>query len=282
QYPHNSYAVVGGITTNILPMHLVKVENYIFQVIRFFQQNLVNVDIEKFLLCENIEHLFSQEGELPDLMNLLLVKGLDEIGKSYDQFVVFGNNSYFKSGKSIKTRVQRNVDIKFVEEFDISNSKAKNVMYKNKYYEVGPLSRAMINKTPLIKDAHRRYGDSVFSRILARICEIPQLLHHSLYLLQQIDCSEPSYIKPEQKIQEISAKGSSAIEAARGSLIHKVKLHKGIIQKYEIITPTQWNLGNGTKEYPAIAQNAMIGLDDVKTAELVFKSFDVCSVCTTQ
>jgi hydrogenase large subunit len=71
------------------------------------------------------------------------------------------------------------------------------------------------------------------------------------------------------------------VEAARGSLIHKVELENGIIKKYDIITPTQYNLSNGERENQAISQKAMVGLSDIKLAEIVFKSFDVCSVCTT-
>lgn len=282
QYPHNSYAIPGGVTSTVLPSDIIKVENYIMQTIRFFKKNLVHVDIEKFLLCENIDNLFSKHGQLPELVGLLLQDGFAEVGKSYDQFIVFGDNGYFSAGKSLKTRVQKNADIKYVQEFNNLHSKAKNVMYKNQFYEVGPLSRAMITKTPLIKDVHRRYTDSALSRILARICEIPQLLHHSLALLKQIDYDEPSYIKPKQAIEEITGYGETAVEAARGSLIHKVQLNEGIINKYEIITPTQWNLSNGTKEYPGIAQKAMIGQKNINRAELIFKSFDVCSVCTTQ
>ena len=139
----------------------------------------------------------------------------------------------------------------------------------------------MINKTPLIKDAHRKYGDSIFSRILARACEITQLLEHSKKLLSELDLSEPSYIEPSKKITQLSASGYAAVEAARGTLIHKVELEDGIIKEYQIITPTQWNLSGGTREMQGVAQKAMVGLSDTEVAELVFKSFDVCSVCTT-
>jgi len=56
----------------------------------------------------------------------------------------------------------------------------------------------------------------------------------------------------------------------------------GHIHAYDIITPTVWNLGNGDKENPSVAQKAIMGLDSVEKADFVFKSFDVCSVCTTQ
>jgi hydrogenase large subunit len=104
---------------------------------------------------------------------------------------------------------------------------------------------------------------------------------HSKELISQIDLEQPSFIEPTVDISEISGSGVGMVEAARGSLIHKVTLENGIIKEYEIITPTQWNLSNSDKQHPAIAQKAMIGLDDEKIAELVFKSFDVCSVCTT-
>ena len=177
--------------------------------------------------------------------------------------------------------MQENIDESYLHLFDNCDSLAKNVTYKDKYYEVGPLSRAMLLKTPLIKAAHRRFGDSLFSRILARSCEILQLLHHSLALLKEIDLSEPSYIKPPMDIQKISGFGVGSVEAARGSLIHKVTLEEGIISNYQMITPTQWNLSNGTKAAPGVSQLAMMGLEDEKLAEFVFKSFDVCSVCTT-
>jgi len=154
-------------------------------------------------------------------------------------------------------------------------------MYKNKYYEVGSLSRAMLNKTKLIKDSHRKYKDSILTRILARVCEIPQLLHHSKKLLSELDLSQPSFIEPNIFINKLNASGIGIVEAARGSLIHKVQLQNGIISKYDIITPTQWNLSNGDKSNPAVSQKAMLGLNDTNLAQLVFKSFDVCSVCTT-
>jgi len=139
----------------------------------------------------------------------------------------------------------------------------------------------MILKNKLIKESHRKYKDSIFTRILARVYEIPNLLYHCKKLIFNLDLNEPSFIKPKIDICDISSSGKSAVEAARGSLIHKVTLEKGIIQKYDIITPTQWNLSNGTRQNPSVAQKAMLNLTNTKIAELVFKSFDVCSVCTT-
>ena len=281
QYPHNAYAIVGGITSDPTPIEILSVRNILKEVIAFFEKHMVTTDTRELLRCEKTEKLLAQEGDLPQLLNLLLQKGWHTEGKSFDRFIVFGESSYFKRGKSIKTRIQPHISERFVEVSPNSDSLAQNVTYKQKYYETGPLSRAMLLKTPLIKDAHRRYGDSLFSRILARSCETIQLLHHSLELLSKIDLGEPSWIEPPQNIKTLTGEGTGAVEAARGSLIHHVKLHEGRIEKWRIITPTQWNLSQGTREMPGVSQQAMIGATDTHLAEFIFKTFDVCSVCTT-
>ncbi len=281
QYPHNSYAIVGGVVCDPTHLEVLQVKNLLEETLGFFEEHIVIAKSEKLLSCENVDTLLSKEGDLPMLLKKILRDDWQDLGKSFDRFIVFGESSYFKRGKSIKTRVQERIDTSYLKLADNVDSLAKNVTYKDKYYEVGPLSRAMLLKTPLIKAAHRRYQDSLFSRILARTCEILQLLHHSLALLKEIDLSEESFIKPPVDIKKLSGFGVGAVEAARGSLIHKVTLEEGIITNYQMITPTQWNLSNGTREDPGISQKAMMGLTDEKLAEFVFKSFDVCSVCTT-
>ena len=281
QYPHNSYAIVGGIVSEITSTDLLKMENYIDEVIKFYQDTLINANIEDFLVCDSVEKILGAQGDLPLILNTLKRKKISKIGKSFDRFITFGNNSYFKGGRGVKTKINHNINVKYVNEHPNKNSYAKNVKFKNYYYEVGALSRAMINKTPLIKDSHRRYQDSIFSRILARICEIPQLLLHSKQLISQINLHEPSFIQPKINLAKLEATGIGIVEAARGSLIHKIAIKENKIVDYQIITPTQWNLSNGTKNDLGISQKAIIGLEDTQLAQIVFKSFDVCSVCTT-
>ena len=281
QYPHTSYAIVGGVVCEITEMDIIKLEHYIDETIRFFEKNLLDVDIQILQNCDNVTNVLSRQGDLTDILKLIETNNWLDYGKSYDRFIAFGESSYFIKGKSIKTRVTHNLVLEDVEESESTTSFAKSVRYHDKYYEVGPLARAMVRKTPLIKDAHRRYTDSMFTRILARVCEISQLLLHSKSLLKQLDLNEPSYIKPKIEILNLNSSGSAAVEADRGTLIHKVIIENSVIQKYEIITPTQWNLCGGVKDNKGVSQNAMIGLEDIKIAELVFKSFDVCSVCTT-
>jgi hydrogenase large subunit len=281
QYPHTSYALVGGVVCDITNIDLLNLEHIIEETIEFFEKNVVVADTSDFLACDNVDKLFAREGDLPTLAKLIKDKEWSKLGQSYDRFIAFGGNSYFNQGRSLKTRYNKVIDFSSVKETKNKTSLAKNVTYKDKFFEVGPLARAMMNKTPLIKDSHRRYSDGMFSRILARVCEIPQLLNHSKELIEQLDLSEPSYIKPKIAVEKLNATGQSAVEAARGSLIHKVTIKDKAIEDYQIITPTQWNLGNGTRQNLGVSQKAMVGLEDEKMAEIAFKAFDVCSVCTT-
>ncbi len=281
QYPHTSYAVVGGVVCDPTFSDILKIEKYIDETIDFYERHMVQVATEDFLACTNSEKVLGSVGDLSLILNQIKTNHWEYLGQSYDKFIVFGENSYFSSGKANKTTIKQNIELGNINEIINPTSFAKNVTYKNKFYEVGPLARGILNKTPLIKDSHRRYKDSIFSRILARVCEIPQLLHHSKKLLKELQLGEPSHINPKIEMKELSGFGQSAVEAARGTLIHKVDVEKGIVKKYDIITPTQWNLSNGTRENPAVAQKAMVGLEEEKIAEIVFKSFDVCSVCTT-
>lgn len=282
QYPHNSYAIPGGITSKVLSTDLIKVENCLDEVIGFTEETLLLMDMGSFLDKSSSRSLSTQGGDLSRILSMIKKNKLQNIGKSYDRFLAAGENACFKSGRSLKTNRSAKVSIKYIKEYENSSSYAKDVLYRDKFYEVGPLSRAMINKIPLIKDSHRYFADSIFTRILARVHEIPYLLNYCKELLKQIDLDEPSYIKPKQEIEELDGSGIGIVEAARGSLIHNVALKKGKIEDYQIITPTQWNLSNGTRENPGISQKAMMGLESKELAEIVFKSFDVCSVCTTQ
>ncbi len=277
QYPHTSYSLPGGVTSTITPIEIVKLKRLNKDLIELFKKSLIDIEIDEFLRCDKIEKMLKRDGDLPSLMQEILNKRWESFGKSYDRFIVFGKSSIFKSGKSISTRYTKNINTKFIKETPIKNSKAKLVKYKNRFYEVGPLARAMINKTPLIKESHRRFADSLFSRILARVCEIPQLLALIDGLISQIEPSNSFYTSPSAIKDGF---GVGVVEASRGSLVHKIKIEDGKISSYSIITPTQWNLGSSPKN-DSIIQKALIGTPKDAPIELIFKSFDVCSVCTT-
>ena len=159
---------------------------------------------------------------------------------------------------------------------------SKSVSYNENFFETGPLSRAIISNRKFIKELHKNFQDSVFTRIMARVDEIAHLLFETNNLISQIDILELSYIKPKVSLKDIEqASGISVIEACRGSLLHNVTIEKGLIKSYDVITPTVWNLGPSNKTQNGIAQKAIIGSPSIEIAKIVLRSFDVCSVCTT-
>jgi Ni,Fe-hydrogenase I large subunit len=280
QWPHSSYAVPGGVTCDPTYVDVMQAQSLIEECIRFFEQMISGMPFERYLAQDSLSSLHEIEGDFGRVLQLMGMNDMAQMGYSYDRFIVFGTCMFSKPGKSMATTVS-NVDVRYVEESLQEESVAKAVQYKQKFYEVGPLARAMVAKEPLIKSLHKRYKDSLLTRVFARVHEIALLLNYSKQLLHHLVLDEPSCTLP--KAVEVSDfEGVGVVEAARGSLIHNTSVKEGKIVNYEIIVPTQWNLSNGSQTEKGIATKAMLGSKTTQEASFIFKAFDVCSVCTTQ
>ncbi len=284
QAPHSSYMIPGGITCDPSQLDLMRLGALVDEAIVFVERELMGVSLEtlmEFVTCKDFNALNSDAARFE---RQLIGAGTHEKGHAYDCFVVMGAHTFSTPAK-LKRTVAHAIDpqLSTLQKAFAPHetSLALNALYKGHYYEGGPLARAMSNDITLVKNMHRRYKDSSYTRAMARLLELPHLLLHVKQLLTQIDLSEASYIKPKTEWKHISGEGLGVVEAPRGPLIHKVKLHKGTIETYQMITPTQWNLGSGDKNHLGVAQKAMIGLRTQEEAQFVFKTFDVCSVCTT-
>ncbi len=285
QSPHSAYIIPGGVTTDPTPLEVVQALRIVEQTIRFFETELADMSLEEYLALESYDRLKKSRGDIAALLLLTEKAGLAKTGGSYDRFFIGGRHSLFAPAKVLQTAL-RSVDTGRIEEDDAMTfanggmTHAKNALYKGEFYETGPLARAMALGTPLVKNLHRRHKDSVLTRITARIGETALLLRECRTILKGLDLSEASFTAPAP-IGRLTGTGTGIVEAPRGPLLHSVTIDKGVIKDYTIITPTQWNLGHGNRETPGIAQKAMIGAADSDTARLIFRSFDVCSVCTT-
>jgi hydrogenase large subunit len=280
QWPHSGYAVVGGVTCDPTYVDVLQAEGLIDESIQFFEKIICELKIEELLAMNSVTQLQNIGGDLGKMLYLLGSSGMAEIGKSHDRFIVFGECLCFKIGKSIPTQVST-INPKYVKESEQQETLAKAVCYKGRQFEVGSLARGMISKEPIIKALHKRYKDSLLTRIFARIYEIGLLLDYSKILLGRLDLSEPS-CTIERGVELKDFEGIGVVEAARGSLIHKLSVENYKIKNYEIITPTQWNLSHGDEVEEGIAVKAMVGSKSIEEATYIFRAFDVCSVCTTQ
>ena len=280
QWPHSSYAIPGGVTCDPTYVDVMQAQALVEESIRFFEQVMTGIPFDTYMKIDSVSDMHRIQADASEMLQMLGESGLGEKGRSHDRFIVFGEGLGMRSGKSLVTSVS-NVDVRYVAETPQPHSTAKAVTYKKRLYETGPIARAMVNKTPIIKSLHKRYKDALVTRIFARFHETALLLAQARSLLASLNLSEDSCTLKSHLLAD-TFEGVGMIEAARGSLIHKTYVKSGKIEKYDIIVPTQWNLSLGTKEERGIAVKAMIGSSSIEEATFIFRSFDVCSVCTTQ
>ena len=282
QYPHSSYMLPGGITSDITHIELFKALSMLKEGVLFLEKEFYGIatnELLEFSTCKDFNLL---ESPLGNIENQLIQLAMQKKGFGYDRFLTLAEHS-FNTPAKIKKTVRQVANIKYVQTKDSHSPQKKsfalNALYKDEYIEVGPLARAMSNGYGVIKNIHRRYKDSTYSRVLARIYEIPHLLVHIEKLIQSIEIEQTNY-NAVDSAKKLTAKGVGIVEAPRGSLIHSIDIQNGKIANYSIITPTQFNLASGEKSFPSSSQKALAGLKENELS-LVFRSFDVCSVCTT-
>ena len=294
QWPHTSYMLPGGVMSDPTKLDLVMMQNYLQNTISFFEKSISGVSLENYLDFDSIDNLENLSVDLKYFKDLSFKYTLEKYGKSHNRFITLGESSLFKKGK-IKQRLVHKLDFsKIVEDSSYSfsinkeenNSQkhtwSKSVSYYESFFETGPLSRAIISNRKFIKEIHKSFEDSVFTRVMARMDEMAFLLFETNKLILQVDVSELSYIKPKYSLKDVeNAKAIAVVEACRGSLLHNISIEKGLIKSYDVITPTVWNLGPKNKTQKGIAQKAIIGSPSIEIAKIVLRSFDVCSVCTT-
>jgi Ni,Fe-hydrogenase I large subunit len=282
QWPHSSYMLPGGVTSDPTNIDIVKAQSYVDSLITFFEQESLGTSLDHFLAFKSCKEFASLQSDISFIEEALIECSMETKGFAYDRFLVIAKHSFTHPSKLKQTRAL-SVDSSFVSTSDAFTdgvkSYAKNAHYKGDFYETGPLSRLMSSQVPIVKNIHRRFKDSAYSRVMARVFELALMLKKGQAILKDIDISEKSYTQPID-ISKISGVGEGVVEAPRGPLLHRVTIKNGIIQKYNIITPTQFNIGSSTKANPTPAQKAMVGLTQ-EEAVFVFRSFDVCSVCTT-
>ncbi|MCU7846191.1 MAG: nickel-dependent hydrogenase large subunit [Candidatus Thiodiazotropha sp. (ex Monitilora ramsayi)] len=105
---------------------------------------------------------------------------------------------------------------------------------------------------PLINALQRDYGNGLMTRMVARLlelAEIPRLLSRKLQSLLNGNVPKIELAHGSRGV------GVGIVEAARGRLTHRVLLEGDLINRYQILAPTEWNF------HPAgIVAQALTGL----------------------
>jgi len=164
-------------------------------------------------------------------------------------------------------------------------SYAKATRYADHVVQLGPLADLVLAGDPLIASLFHAQGAGTwlrqFTRLHRPVATLQAMRETVTELRAHLD--EPTFIRSEAKPD---GDGFGAINAARGSLGHWVRIRDGKIANYQVITPTAWNGsprdGDGRRGH---WEESFVGLEikDVDNPVELFhivRSHDACLVCT--
>lgn len=148
--------------------------------------------------------------------------------------------------------------------------------YENTVYETGPLARMWVN-------GDYTNGISVMDRIAARTQECKKIADAMDLWLDELAVGESGY---EAKTVPSKATGVGLTEAPRGALGHWLSINRGTIDRYQVITPTNWNASPKDDNHQSgPIEQALVGTpvnDTAKPIEVlrVIHSYDPCLSCS--
>jgi len=153
--------------------------------------------------------------------------------------------------------------------------------YDGMPYEVGPLSRQVVNKQKDVMEL----GDKAFSvlgRHFARALETAQVAAAMVEWLDQLAPGQPCY-EPFDIPKEGSGMGLH--EASRGALGHWITIKDYKIENYQAVVPTTWNCGpRDDRGQRGPVEEALVGTqvkdphNPIELARIV-RAFDPCIAC---
>jgi hydrogenase large subunit len=151
----------------------------------------------------------------------------------------------------------------------------KSPRYLNTVHEVGPLARMYVN-------GDYRNGISVLDRLAARVLEAKKVADAMDGWLNQLVVGAAVY---QYASIPASSSGIGLTEAPRGALGHWINIANSRIDRYQVITPTNWNASpmDDFDQHGPIEQ-ALIGtpVTDINQPIEVLRvihSFDPCLSC---
>ncbi|MDP4146155.1 MAG: nickel-dependent hydrogenase large subunit [Bacillota bacterium] len=149
--------------------------------------------------------------------------------------------------------------------------------YKGYPVEVGPLAR-------MILSGIYTNGISTMDRIIARALETKKIIECMELLLDKATPQESGQGRYEIPKE---SKGKGLIDTTRGALGHWIKIKNKVIDSYDVITPSAWNLSpKDSRGVRGVMEEALIGThieNQQNPVEIgrIIRSFDPCISCAT-
>jgi len=320
KWPNTLVFQPGGVTNSITMSRQTKAIGLLREIQDYIEKSLIGCDIDCWLGNKSSDDLEQWLGEknhhksdMGTYIRYAREIGLDKIGRGTGKFISYGafeqpdNGTSFASGyyhngvhPFDQEKIYEYIKYSFLKGYngglhpsegitepdpdkEGAYSWSKSPRYDNNVVETGPLARMVLDRDSLICDIFEKSGPSVFLRVLARLHEAVRLVKQLGIWLRGINPRGQFYKKPKVPAE---AEGVGVIEAARGALGHWISITDNRIKRYQIITPTAWNLSpRDSFDQHGPCEQALNGIhieDEDNPVEVghVVRSFDPCLVCT--
>lgn len=286
--PHNHGIFVGGVTVNIDSAKWIKVKSILYDIKRFIEDILIP-DVYK--IAEYYPDYFNNGIGYKNLMSYGLFDSYSDKRTFYvaPSVMINGKYSTFNSDKITENIHRAWYELIVDPENPAETSVIENIYKENAYswikspryegyaMEVGPLARLWLSG-----DYNR--GISTMDRTIARVLEVKKIIEIMEVFLEKI-----KLLPTNQGIYEFTqnAYGKGLTDTTRGALGHWILVQNQAIEKYDIITPSSWNLSpEDSKGLKGTVEEALIGtvVQDTKNpVEIgrIVRSFDPCVSCAT-
>ena len=164
-------------------------------------------------------------------------------------------------------------------------SYAKATRYGDRVVQLGPLADLVLAGDALVTSLLHEHGADTWLRQFTRLHRPVATFQDMRETVRQLrtHLDEPTFIRSQP---QADGDGFGAINAARGSLGHWVRIRDGAIANYQVITPTAWNGSpRDTAGRRGHWEESFVGLEIAdldNPVELfhVVRSHDACLVCT--
>jgi uptake hydrogenase large subunit len=137
--------------------------------------------------------------------------------------------------------------------------------------ETGALQREA--ESPLVADLLQQRGNDLLTRLVARLAELHRVIDRLEAGLGTLAPAQPGGMPSARE-----GEGLAQVDAARGVLVHWLRLEGGSVAGHRILAPTEWNfhpqgaLAQGLAGLPA-------GPDLAGLARLLVDAVDPCVAC---
>lgn len=137
-------------------------------------------------------------------------------------------------------------------------------------YETTALSRQL--QHPLIQSLYPEYQNALLTRWLARLVELAKIPQQLARLMEQLNGRN---FEPMTKQQ--GSHGLAEVESARGRLVHRTEIKQGLITRYQILAPTEWNFHPQGVLAQSLASLKTYNRKELKQlARLIINAIDPC------